>query len=780
MNKLNFKRVLVKSLVVLIVFTSFCICGASVYAADLPPNMTNDIERWLNSAGEHVEEYTYTNDDGVENVSYAIVMPPLDKTNHPNIGYESGKYVYLVRDGANNIVGKIPLNVDVAMASSTAGELPTLTSNNYQSYLTSDMGSTILQDKEGRFLKMISLDDKTVRQMAFVVELPDGTLVSSAPDDFSFDKKTLAESLWDWITSGVEGFLDGVVNSIGGIINDLLLWIADGINALINRIFDESGKKVTLYRVIFGEIEKLSIDYWGASDSDADSDEEENDIINSMIDTPPVASLKNVVSYWYGVLNGLAVSIYLAMLLYIGVRILLSSTGKANQKYKEMLKSWLVGIIILAFYPFVMKYVVILNDGFIDLIDQGDPEAEGETGDTMLVVRNLAESQGNIALTVVYIIMLVQLIVLLGVYYKRVLMVAFLITIFPIIATLYIWEQANGKSKSLSTWTREYVVVVLTQLIHAVIYVVLIDGAFQAFKTSDNWFIFILSVLFLFEGEKIIRSIFGLKSSANTIGDLATAGVAAWGATKALNRVFKKDSDSKSKDEEDKSKTDKQVEEDKKNAEVNRQLANKRYNDTSIKEAKEKDRNASAGSSGSGTGGASGSPGMSANQTNNLAAAQNAIANESLNKKTKKGIIHKALNATTGGVMKAGGVVLGLTSGMASGSMGTGIANAAIGNEIAGVASKLPKGIIGFGMGRFSGVRLRRKVLSGQMDEKLREAGFDLDDKFDENDAVSKAKAQVFREALAAQAEFTRRGGKVKGELKFLKEIDRARKQGRL
>ena len=75
---------------------------------------------------------------------------------------------------------------------------------------------------------------------------------------------------------------------------------------------------------------------------------------------------------------------------------------------------------------------------------------------------------------------------------------------------------------------------------------------------------------------------------------------------------------------------------------------------------------------------------------------------------------------------------------------------------------------------------MKAKVKSGAMDDKLREVGFDIDSKFDEDETISKAKAQIFRDALAAQGEYTRRGGKVKGDLEFLKELEKGIKRENL
>lgn len=62
-------------------------------------------------------------------------------------------------------------------------------------------------------------------------------------------------------------------------------------------------------------------------------------------------------------------------------------------------------------------------------------------------------------------------------------------------------------------------------------------------RTGGNTAIFtILCILFLFEGEKILRGIFNMKSQANSIGDLAASGAIMMGIAKNTGKAFKRGS----------------------------------------------------------------------------------------------------------------------------------------------------------------------------------------------------------------------------------------------
>ena len=62
-----------------------------------------------------------------------------------------------------------------------------------------------------------------------------------------------------------------------------------------------------------------------------------------------------------------------------------------------------------------------------------------------------ADETGSLALGLTYLILTWQLITLAIHYYKRILMVGFLITIFPIVMTFYVLDKVgDGKSQSFT------------------------------------------------------------------------------------------------------------------------------------------------------------------------------------------------------------------------------------------------------------------------------------------------------------------------------------------
>lgn len=146
---------------------------------------------------------------------------------------------------------------------------------------------------------------------------------------------------------------------------------------------------------------------------------------------------------------------------------------------------------------------------------------------------------GIIILTFVFLIM----------YIKRMITIAFLILISPIITITYSIDKMNdGKSQALDTWTKEFLQNVLIQPFHCVIYLVFISVGINIVNNSGTLaagIIVILTMFFIFEAEKIIKNIFGINS--DTTGSGMKTALTVVGTMTALKKLSEKKSGGSSK-----------------------------------------------------------------------------------------------------------------------------------------------------------------------------------------------------------------------------------------
>lgn len=72
----------------------------------------------------------------------------------------------------------------------------------------------------------------------------------------------------------------------------------------------------------------------------------------------PLKALRNIVAGWYVTLRTMATVGLLSVLIYIGIRIIISSTSSEKAKYKQRLVDWIVAFCLLFFMHYIMAAVV--------------------------------------------------------------------------------------------------------------------------------------------------------------------------------------------------------------------------------------------------------------------------------------------------------------------------------------------------------------------------------------------------------------------------------------
>lgn len=350
---------------------------------------------------------------------------------------------------------------------------------------------------------------------------------------------------------------------------ELINGIANALNYLVSKAV---GQQVVIDDLVFNEYPPTRIDYFKAA-----GDAGVSEIIWGDGSMP---GLSVTVEECYSFFRSIAIIGYMIMLIYMGLRILLSSTGQSLSHYKTLFMYWVMGIAILFFYPYVMKYTIKLNDGFVatvsanrsqynvapqrnslknvtttsfEDIDLASNPFNTNGTDYMSQISNDANQGKRFAMALTYLILTWQLITLIIHYYKRVFMVGFLISIFPIVVLFYALDKiGDGKSQAFNHWNKEFMLNVLIQSFHAIVYVFVCGSIYASYNASTgiDYILVIIGSTFLFTGEEIIKKIFsqsspagGVKSLKDTAaGTMAKVAVAKGVATAVTKPIIGKDS----------------------------------------------------------------------------------------------------------------------------------------------------------------------------------------------------------------------------------------------
>lgn len=298
-------------------------------------------------------------------------------------------------------------------------------------------------------------------------------------------------------------------------------------------------------------------------------DEDGNEVKTSNQNSAVI--LKNAISSWYNALRNICLVLMLSVLVYIGIRILLSSVASDKAKYLTMLKDWFIGLCLLFLMHYIMAFSVTLVErltGVVktavdenayavvmesnDKLEKAIKEMQQEEaiqngyvtwptnlmGSLRLQLQMETYGAQYIGLCICFLILCLFTLYFTIVYLKRVLYMAFLTLIAPLVALTYCIDKLNdGKAQGFDKWFKEYVFNLLVQPMHLLLYYILVTSAFEL--ASTNVIYSIVALGFMIPAEKLLRSLFGFEK-AHTPPALGPAG--AMMASSALNHLLHKKS----------------------------------------------------------------------------------------------------------------------------------------------------------------------------------------------------------------------------------------------
>ena len=247
------------------------------------------------------------------------------------------------------------------------------------------------------------------------------------------------------------------------------------------------------------------------------------------------AKLQPTIASWYVAIRNLAVVGLLSILVYVGIRIIISSTASDKAKYKQMLVDWLIALCILFFMHYLMSFIItmtesvctaIARDGSSNITVNVTDENGSHTFKTNLLGLARFKTQykdfgPKMAYLIMYLALVIYTVVFTWFYLKRLLMMAFLTLIAPAVALTYPIDKMNdGKAQAFDAWLKEYTFNALIQPFHLIIYYVFVTSAMDL--ASTNIIYMIAALAFIMPAEKILRKFFGFdKAGAGTLGALA-------------------------------------------------------------------------------------------------------------------------------------------------------------------------------------------------------------------------------------------------------------------
>lgn len=279
-----------------------------------------------------------------------------------------------------------------------------------------------------------------------------------------------------------------------------------------------------------GKVSGLDINFINPNSSKfgTTKDKQGNTVVNSS-----AGKLQKTIATWYVALRNLATVGLLCVLAYVGIRMMLSSTAGDKAKYKQMLMDWLIALCILFFMHYIMSFVLTLTDSICEALDHDNDyavsvydESEGKSFSTNLLglVRFKTQYKDfgqKFTYFIFYMALVAYTVIFTWHYLKRMIMMAFLTIIAPMVAFTYpIDKIGDGKAQAFNMWLKEYVYNALIQPFHLIIYTIFVGSAIDLVEVNILYALVCMG--FILPAEKILKKMFGFdRAPLGTMGALA-------------------------------------------------------------------------------------------------------------------------------------------------------------------------------------------------------------------------------------------------------------------
>ena len=271
------------------------------------------------------------------------------------------------------------------------------------------------------------------------------------------------------------------------------------------------------------------------------------------------------------------------VLLYVGIRILLTSIASDKAKYKQMLSDWVIAFCLI----FLMQYIMVFANYFVEgltnifasvadsnmetiIIENPEEKLKNgvkqlETDEVQYVfddenrivwptnmmgkIRFATQQQDGtsayVGYSICYFVLVLFTLFFTFTYLKRLLYLMFLTVISPLVALTYPLDKIrDGKAQAFDMWVKEYFINLIIQPFHLLLYIIFISMAIDLAGT--NILYSLVAIGFMIPAEKFLRTMFGF-NRASTPGflDGAAGAAMAISAVQSLGRFANKGSGGK-------------------------------------------------------------------------------------------------------------------------------------------------------------------------------------------------------------------------------------------
>lgn len=240
--------------------------------------------------------------------------------------------------------------------------------------------------------------------------------------------------------------------------------------------------------------------------------------------------LRSNLAGFYTMVRNLSIAIMLFILLYLGIKMAISTVPEKQANAKKMLVDWLIAFILVFTVHIIMYMVLYANQTIVDICE----DVSSKVGQEMTgaqeeltiyeAIRTKAyafgATEGTIGV-IFYVVMVYLLIRYLMIYFKRYITIYILAIMGSFMGLKHAIDKIQGKkTTSFISWIKEFTCIVLLQSVHAILYTACASVALSVAESSFAGIVFAFVILHtMVHADKIFMKIFGI-DKASSLADV--------------------------------------------------------------------------------------------------------------------------------------------------------------------------------------------------------------------------------------------------------------------
>lgn len=263
----------------------------------------------------------------------------------------------------------------------------------------------------------------------------------------------------------------------------LIAMLAEGALAIINLVANQidpnilNGNNLFINYIVYNKIPLFNANIFADTST----------LTGSAITMGATTTMLKSIQKWYVITRTIAIAASFVILVYVAIKILISTAAGDKAKYKSLLKDWLLSLLLIFTMHFLMAGILFAADSLTEAIENiANSASSGTDVYEFMQGKALAGTYDSLIYAIMIWVLIIITFAFVIIYAKRVIMIAFLTVFAPLVALSYSIDKIkDGQSQILDKWMKEYIYTALMMPLDAMLYTVLSD-TLMACLTGGN------------------------------------------------------------------------------------------------------------------------------------------------------------------------------------------------------------------------------------------------------------------------------------------------------